>query len=289
VESRNQSNGNSLNRSGLFLTNTVSHFGNCSTKRKTADLTILQDTALLQYAHVSALPEADSSTVNCLRNCAEKAFNGGLTGSGSNIWGKLGIPNEAKKPFLKLLLSFFVGIFKSQEEKPPTAPQEFQEHLIVARPARKPDWLTLWFVYSFIPLFHYLQVLCGRPTWGKLWGKLQNQLCSCQRKLPMFRQDTKKRDSIATTAETSKSEGSDFSLDEDINYPERWNLEYVTSILTLLAACLLPVIAIIVLSRVHTMGMILGLIALFNTVFATGLILVSPGSSRIEIFSATAT
>jgi hypothetical protein len=58
--------------------------------------------------------------------------------------------------------------------------------------------------------------------------------------------------------------------------------------LTTIVACLLPVIAIVVLSKVHSMGMILGLIAIFNSVFAFGLVLISSGSSRVEIFTATA-
>jgi hypothetical protein len=96
-----------------------------------------------------------------------------------------------------------------------------------------------------------------------------------------------------TTADTPVSEGTDFYDVGEKNLttytPLRFNSEYITSMFTLLAACLLPVVAIIVLSRVHTMEMILGLIALFNTVFACGLVFLSPKSSRIEIFSATAT
>jgi hypothetical protein len=61
-----------------------------------------------------------------------------------------------------------------------------------------------------------------------------------------------------------------------------------TSIMTTVVACLLPTVAITVLARVHGMGMILGLIALFTAAFAFGLVLLSSTSSRVEIFTATA-
>jgi hypothetical protein len=238
---------------------------------------------------VSEFPDADSCNVDCLRKCAMKVCSDGsaITGPGSQIWGTLGTALDEKKKFWKLLLGLFVGLFKSQEEKRAPVDKEFQEHLIVPRLGSKPDGLTLWVAHSFIPLFHYVWKACGEPTWGKLWGKLHNQLSSCQ--LPRFHQDTKKRDSTATT-ETSESEGSDFSKVGEKNltaYSKNWIFR-VTSILTTIVACLLPVIAIIVLSRVKSMGMILGLIALFNTVFAFGLVLISSGSSRVDIFTATA-
>jgi hypothetical protein len=70
-------------------------------------------------------------------------------------------------------------------------------------------------------------------------------------------------------------------------YSGLWILR-VTSIMTTTVACLLPVVAITVLAKVHSMGLILGLIALFTSLFAIGLALLSSSSSRVDIFTASA-
>jgi hypothetical protein len=243
--------------------------------------------ALIQFSRVSEFPEADSSNVECLRNCAREVVNGSaITGSGSQTWGTLCKAKVTQKSLGKLVWGLFVGLFKTQEVKRAKVPKEFQEHLIVPRAGSKPDGLTLWVVYSFIPLFHRVWRGCGEPTWAKLWGGVKGPFSSCH--LPRFRQDSSA--STASTAGTAASSGSNLSKAGDKNltaYSKSWILR-VTSILTTIVACLLPVVAIVVLSRVQSMGMILGLIAIFNSVFAFGLVLISSGSSRVEIFTATA-
>jgi hypothetical protein len=70
-------------------------------------------------------------------------------------------------------------------------------------------------------------------------------------------------------------------------YSGLWILR-VTSIMTTTVACLLPVVAITVLAKVHSMSLILGLIALFTSLFAIGLALLSSSCSRVDIFTASA-
>jgi hypothetical protein len=256
-------------------------------KREVTNLNILQDTALVQFSQVAAFPEADNINVNSIRHCAKRVCDGsGLVGPGSQVWGEIGRADEEEKSSWKLLLGLFVSPSRAREERRAIVIREYPEQLVVPNWGAKTDRLTLWFVHSFIPLFHHVWKRCGEPTWGKLWNTLQIRLHSCR--LPRFYQDTtKKRDSTEPT-----SKGSNFATIREKNltsYSTSWSLEYISSILTLLGACLLPVVAIVVLSRVQTMGVILGLIALFNILFAIGLIFFSPGSSRIEIFSATAT
>jgi len=54
-------------------------------------------------------------------------------------------------------------------------------------------------------------------------------------------------------------------------------------------ACLLPTVAITVLSKIHETGQRLGAIAGFTALFAAGLMcLTKAGTSRVEIFTATA-
>jgi len=62
-----------------------------------------------------------------------------------------------------------------------------------------------------------------------------------------------------------------------------------TSFISTIVACLLPTVAIAVLDQLHTTATLLGLIAVFTAVFAGGLmLLVESGTSRVEIFTATA-
>ncbi len=249
-------------------------------KMNIANVAILQDAALIQFSQISAFPSADSSNVKCLRNCARKAYDGrGLKGAVSKIWGPLGTEHDKVPSFWGLLFGLLVGFFKSQEEEQASVPKEFQEHLIVPRGVKKRDGLTLWVEQSFIPLFHFVWTKCGRPTWTSLWQLFQCQLCSC--KLPRCRE---KRGSNASNLSPGSNDNGNGKFTA---YSESWILR-VTSILTTIVACILPVVAIVILSKVHTMGMILGLIALFNIVFAFGLAMISSDSSRTDIFTATA-
>lgn len=203
-----------------------------------------------------------------------------LTGSGSQVWGSaLAKSSGTQKSFWRLVWRLFAGFFKTLEIKRDKVPQEFQEHLVVPRGGSKPDGLTLWVVYSFIPLYHYVWKKCGGLTWTETWDKVKGQLPKCH--LPRHRQDS-------NASHVSEDSNGDKAMEKSLTaYSKSWIL-HVTSILTTIVACLLPIVAIVVLSRVHTMGMILGLIALFNSVFAFGLALISSTSSRVEIFTATA-
>ncbi|KAE9369842.1 hypothetical protein N431DRAFT_414165 [Stipitochalara longipes BDJ] len=248
------------------------------------------NTALLQFSQVSELPHADTRNVDSLRKLAQRVCSDGscLTGSGSHIWGPLGTTTEKKNSFWELL-GMCIGILKSHEEKRIPVPREFHENLIVPRREGNPDRLTLWVTDRFVPLFHYVRIACGRPAM-ELWRILRSRLCSCQ--LPRFHHTTAgKNNSTASTIDTSGLEPFKFSHVGEKNltlYSREWIMS-ITSVLTTILACLLPVIGIVILSLVHTMKMILGLIALFNVLFAFGLVFFSPGSSKIEIFSATAT
>lgn len=73
-----------------------------------------------------------------------------------------------------------------------------------------------------------------------------------------------------------------------ITYHEDRMLRFTSSVATVLA-CLLPTIAITVLTLLHTTAQLLGLIAVFTGIFAIGLLFLTDGTtSRVEIFTATA-
>jgi hypothetical protein len=65
-------------------------------------------------------------------------------------------------------------------------------------------------------------------------------------------------------------------------------LQFTSAVATVIA-CVLPTVAIAILSKMHSMPEILGFIGLFTTLFAVGLMLLTDaGTSRVEIFTATA-
>jgi len=253
--------------------------------RQIADIVILQDAALIQFSQISTFPDADSCTVQCLRKCARKggSDDSALEGAGSWIWGPLDHAQDEAPSFWGLLLSLVRGSSKSQKDERAALPEEFPEHLIVPRGEKKRDGLTSWVEQRFIPLYHFLWIRCQKTTWKSPWQLFKRQLCLC--KLPKC---FEKRGSDAPNVYPSKKKGSnDIDNGNFTAYSDVWIFR-VTSILTTIVACILPVIAIIILSRVHTMGMILGLIALFNIIFAFGLAMISTDSSRTDIFTATA-
>ena len=84
--------------------------------------------------------------------------------------------------------------------------------------------------------------------------------------------EAKQKDSLASLSTSS------------INHMIRFT-NYMATVIT----CLLPIAGIVVLSRVRTWAKVLGFIALFTAISAVGImILTDSGTSRTEIFAATA-
>jgi hypothetical protein len=62
-----------------------------------------------------------------------------------------------------------------------------------------------------------------------------------------------------------------------------------TNYVATIIACLLPIVGIVVLSKLHTRSKILGFIALFTAIFAIVIMLSTDATTkRTEIFTATA-
>jgi hypothetical protein len=206
---------------------------------------------------------------------------GGLTGDGSKTWGSQTETEQPEVGLPRLILGLFTGFFSSPNLERKPCPGEFQEHLIIPRLLRKPDGLTLWVAHHFIPFYHYLwkkyyKPLCARAK--RVLAKCHTKECS----------DVEGKGSDSATLTPTSSNVSDNGASKNLTeYSGNWIVR-ITSILTTVVACLLPTVAITVLARVHTMGMILGLISLFTAAFAIGLVLLSSSSSRVEIFTASA-
>jgi hypothetical protein len=262
-------------------------------------LTFRTDAALLQFSRISTLPKANHCNVNNLRETIKRINRtGSLAGSGSQIWGSLGIISDPKPTLGELCFGLFTGIFKSYPERAEVE-NEFQEHLIQPREGQKQDGLTRWLICSFIPLYHYLWKYLFIPLQKSAYLRYKN-LCSnlCRCGLPNCFSDRNEEKRIKRDSNVSqgskrsqlslKSASSTSSVEDNLTeYNSDWIVR-ATSIMTTVVACLLPTVAITILARVHSMGMILGLIAFFTSLFAFGLVLLSSASSRVEIFTATA-
>ena len=93
-------------------------------------------------------------------------------------------------------------------------------------------------------------------------------------------------DSNANTSHSYYTEMNEKSI--IVKFSGTWVVRLISSASKTVAASLLPIVAISVLAKVHGINLILGLIAAFTAAFAAGLVFLSPRSSRLEIFAATA-
>jgi hypothetical protein len=249
-----------------------------------------KDNALLQFSQMSALGGADNADLEILRCLVERrgANGGGVTGGddskvsgdGSKVWGDPRAPTMPKKTLSELILNLFTGLFESPVQRPTVCKNEFQETLIVPSPGRRPDCLTQWIVHSFIPLCDLL----GKIYKNTISGGFSSWLRSSRNRRDMEHVSPERNSNfdISSTATTATP----LMVMRNRMYRDSFIIRTI-SIVTTTVACLFPTIAIIILARVRTIGMTLGLIALFTAMFALGLVLVSSGSSRMQIFTAT--
>jgi hypothetical protein len=249
-----------------------------------------KDNALLQFSQMSALGGADNANLEILRYLVGRRGANGegatggddskVSGDGSKVWGDPRAFTMPKKTLSELILNLFTGLFRYPVQLPTVCENEFKETLIVTSPGRRPDGLTQWFVHSFIPL---------RDRLGKVYRNTISGGFSSWLRASRNRRDTEhvspERSTnfdMSSTAITANPP----MVARNLRYRDSWILRII-SIVTTTVACLFPTIAIIILARVRTIGMTLGLIALFTAMFALGLVLLSSGSSRMQIFTAT--
>jgi hypothetical protein len=264
---------------------------------------------LLKFSDVAALREADNCNIKTLKEIAASCCTGGLAGAGAETWGDVAqISRPVQKSLRQLSWGLLTGFFWPPDAERPQIEKVFKENLIVPHKGSKPDGLTQWVKQSFIPFYQRLREKELLPwLWHLLfWHKAVAIWLELRRvghgKIDV-EQNWEKKDSTTSSSSGATNNGSmtppsptttnnsDASMSSIINnlnhYSGAW-IERIASIITTVVACLLPVVAITILARVHSMGLILGLIAIFTAVFAVGLVLLSSSSSRVEIFTATA-
>ncbi|APA10290.1 hypothetical protein SS1G_07260 [Sclerotinia sclerotiorum 1980 UF-70] len=243
--------------------------------------------ALLQYSQITALPRADPYNVETLRVWIKRDGNHCISGPAAKAWGDYTESVRKEKPlkwqFISLLRSMFW----------PAAPQPDILDLVVPRQGHKVDSLTRWVANEFVPFWHSLKQTLrrkkvktssaenGLPTTET---KAHSSLGSGKSQRSLFSWLSRRNNSTGTIQADSKSKNrAGLTV-----YSEARMLRFTSSVATVIA-CLLPTVAIAVLSSLQSTAELLGVIAAFTAIFAMGLMfLTDSGTSRVEIFTATA-
>jgi hypothetical protein len=235
-------------------------------------LTRCSDEALLQYSQISELSQPETMNMKCLRKWLEDPEGGdfGIAGRGEqNTWGDL---YEPSKPAVPLRYQFAKILWSLVRLKPAT--EDLDLDLVVAGQPEKIDGLSRWVSTDFIPFW----TEC-RKRWRSPKKEADEENIHKPKTSPAGAKRNKKR---------KKNAKKEFKRDTLATFAEM-NILRFTSAVSTIVACLLPTIAITVLTQVHGTRNLLLCLAVFAVIFAGGLIFLTSGTaSRVEVFAATA-
>lgn len=267
----------------------------------------MTDAALLQYAQINKLPEPETFNVKTLRSMIDENIGGTLDiiNPGADSWGVLAQDRPSKRlwaQFWNLLQSIFC------EDKPD------EEILDLVTPYKKKneDSLTRWVSHHGLPFWHNLSNAFMETTTytvvAPVWHLIRHPFTRWKKTpgdLPrpgspgILSPEKSRTSSNASTVSRIKRwfslerEALDRMRDENepasiTIYRMRGLIRFTNYVATIIA-CLLPIVGIVVLSKLDTQAKILGFIALFTALFAMGIMILTDAStSRTEIFTATA-
>jgi len=139
--------------------------------------------------------------------------------------------------------------------------------LIATRQPQKVDGFTRWVACDFIPFYANVKdrLKNGKPK-------------------PVLDEE----EMVDPLAPETPAKSNDFQKETLETYSEKSMLKFTSAVSTVVA-CLLPTVAIIVLSQIQGMTNLLLCLAGFAVLFAAGLIFLTSGTTtRVEIFTATA-
>ncbi|TVY68720.1 hypothetical protein LSUE1_G007147 [Lachnellula suecica] len=241
--------------------------------------------ALLQYSQVSALPEPDTYNMKNLRKWLRHADNGNfkIGGQGEqSTWGDLYQDPDNEISFSPWRRFWKVVWALLWTQAPP--PSELD--LVMTRAPHKIDGFTRWVACYFIPFYEDFT----RYREEKVVEKQAKLAAADLEKQPKhtLKRWSKRSSKKQTPVLPEKWVAKPGKQDTLATWSEKGMLRFTSSVSTVVA-CLLPTVAITVLSQVHGLRSLLLCIAGFAVIFAVGLIFLTNGtSSRVEIFTATA-
>jgi len=269
--------------------------------------------ALLQYTQINELPAPETFNVKTLRKWIDANIKGNLMifGPGADSWGALLQHTQSITlwtQFGKLLRSIFC------EDDPGVEILD----LVVPHKSRNEDTLTRWVKHHGLPFWHSLNNSFGKTKTytviAPIWRTLRHPFRRQEKKdedLPGPNSPSSpaspgipapKRTRTHSNASTFSTLKRLFSFEravpaESINVDDPGSLTTYkmkglirfTNYVATIIACLLPIVGIVVLSKLHTRSKILGFIALFTAIFAIVIMLSTDATTkRTEIFTATA-
>jgi hypothetical protein len=252
----------------------------------------LKGEAMLLYTKINNLPKPETFGVKSLVKWL-KLNRYPIDGPGENSWGKLKTLDEDPPSLWSQFWKLVRTIFRENES------DKLDLDLVVPRRNEQVDGLTRWVESEGVPFWERACVV-----WNKFWKP--KKLAAT---LPPATSDTSSRRSSNASSSTfsrwlsdlrrkmsNASQVSENFEENDtgdgrvkiVTYHYKTLIAFTTFVTTVFAS-LLPVVAIVVLSKLHKQPMILGFIALFTGLFTMGLmILTPPGTKRTEIFTASA-
>jgi hypothetical protein len=215
-----------------------------------------------------------------------------VRGDGQEIWGDCSEDPDKDAP--SLWRQFWTVIQRFIWLQPP--PSDGLD-LVVTRPKSKIDGLTRWFVWYLIPFLESVSRYRENKRMKKNTESTLQDVEKYAKSNPSCIYRLKRRVAKTKTGKQARQNGAPkLNLGEG-QFKKRKTIEtwsektviQITSGVSTVVACLLPVVAITVLSQIHGLRNLLLCLAGFSLIFAIGLIFLTQGTStRVEIFTATA-
>ncbi|KAF2449756.1 hypothetical protein P171DRAFT_351404 [Karstenula rhodostoma CBS 690.94] len=232
--------------------------------------------ALLQYSKVCALPDPEPFNMRTLRRWLRHEECGNFNirdlddGGPVNTWGLLADNPDDKE---KSLWSQFGSLLWSLVWMRRPEKSMYEPDLALTAPQIQVDGLTHWYASEWIP---FRRALNSRKQ-----RKGKNGSTDVEK---TANRDTTQGSTVQAAPWAKKAQKEKTLVSWSQNSALR-----LTSGVSTVVACLLPVIAISVLSQLQGLKALLVCLAGFSLVFAIGLIALTQGTSkRTEIFGATA-
>ncbi|KUJ13040.1 uncharacterized protein LY89DRAFT_199624 [Mollisia scopiformis] len=246
--------------------------------------------ALLQYAKLNQLPAADEFNVNGLRTWMGEHGLGDYTvqGPGHESWGDPSAADPLKKKFWAHLVQLLRSITIFWAERPEEKLMKLHPELIVPRQKKEIDGFTQWIANDWIPFWHSLKSKFAAPQVLPTEKDRSYSPSTSTTTTLVQRMSAKIR--LWFPSEDSSLEPKDASESKPtLQVYQMSRMRRFTTFFSTVVACLLPTVAIAVLSTIHSQAKLIGYIALFTAIFAMGLMgLTGSGTPRTEIFTATA-
>jgi hypothetical protein len=191
-----------------------------------------------------------------------------IGGQGSEAWGDLYAPENELEPFPTRIKRLLRSIFWARNPPPK------KRDLVATHPHRNIDGFTRWIEDEWIPFYH------GCRQGPK---EVKDVEKDCSKDPVSFQIQEIPSDTRKYTANSFEKDKKNFA-----KYSEKTMLRFTSSVATVVA-CILPTLAISILTTAHGTLQILLYIGGFTALFAIGLMfLTNADTTRVEIFTATA-